>query len=171
MPFLFSVLYVILCGVLSHVIGEAIPRRIFHADRFPFAPWKWERNGAAYEKLHIRAWKDRLPDMSRVMKKMAPKRFPKFPTVDSVQRLIAETCVAEATHAVLCLIAPVIWLFWKNYVGVILSGVVILCNLPFILIQRYNRPTLTALCARLTAREERRRNASTDPIREYRRRT
>ena len=165
MPFLFSVLYVILCGVLSHVIGEAIPRRIFHADRFPFAPWKWERNGAVYEKIRIRAWKDRLPDMSRVMKKMVPKRFPEFPTVDSVQRLIAETCVAEATHAVLCLVAPVIWLFWKNYVGVILSGVVILCNLPFILIQRYNRPTLIALCARLTAREERRRNASIDPIR------
>ena len=165
MPFLFSVLYVIFCGVLSHVIGEAIPRRIFHADRFPFAPWKWERNGAVYEKIHIRAWKDRLPDVSRVMKKMVPKRFPEFPTVDSVQRLIAETCVAEATHAVLCLVAPVIWLFWKNYVGVILSGVVILCNLPFILIQRYNRPTLIALCARLTAREERRRNASIDPIR------
>ena len=165
MPFLFSVLYVIFCGVLSHVIGEAIPRRIFHADRFPFAPWKWERNGAVYEKIHIRAWKDRLPDMSRVMKKMVPKRFPEFPTVDSVQRLIAETCVAEATHAVLCLVAPVIWLFWKNYVGVILSGVVIFCNLPFILIQRYNRPTLIALCARLTAREERRRNASIDPIR------
>ena len=165
MPFLFSVLYVIFCGVLSHVIGEAIPRRIFHADRFPFAPWKWERNGAVYEKIHIRAWKDRLPDMSRVMKKMVPKRFSEFPTVDSVQRLIAETCVAEATHAVLCLVAPVIWLFWKNYVGVILSGVVIFCNLPFILIQRYNRPTLIALCARLTAREERRRNASIDPIR------
>ena len=106
-----------------------------------------------------------MPDVSRVMKKMVPKRFPEFPTVDSVQRLIAETCVAEATHAVLCLVAPVIWLFWKNYVGVILSGVVILCNLPFILIQRYNRPTLIALCARLTAREERRRNASIDPIR------
>ncbi len=165
MPFLFSVLYVIFCGVLSHVIGEAIPRRIFHADRFPFAPWKWERNGAVYEKIHIRAWKDRLPDMSRVMKKMVPKRFSEFPTVDSVQRLIVETCVAEATHAVLCLVAPVIWLFWKNYVGVILSGVVIFCNLPFILIQRYNRPTLIALCARLTAREERRRNASIDPIR------
>ncbi len=165
MPFLFSVLYVILCGVLSHVIGEAIPRKIFHADRFPFAPWKWERNGAVYDKLYIRAWKDRLPDMSRVMKKMVSKRFDGFPTARHVQRLIAETCVAEATHAVLCLVAPVIWLFWKNYVGVLLSGVVILCNLPFIMIQRYNRPDLIALSARLTAREERKRNASIDPIR------
>lgn len=165
MPFLFSVLYVVLCGVLSHIIGEAVPRSIFHADRFPYAPWKWEKNGAVYDKLRIRAWKDKLPDMSKIMPKMFPKRFDAFPTAQNVQKLIAETCVAEATHWVLCLLAPVIWLFWKNHIGVILSGVVIVCNLPFILIQRYNRPALTALCARLTAREERKRNASSDSVR------
>jgi glycosyl-4,4'-diaponeurosporenoate acyltransferase len=153
-----------MCGILAHVIGEAIPRRIFSADRFPYAPWKWERNGAVYEKLGIRFWKDRLPDMSRVCKKMVPKRFEAFPTAEGTERLIAETCVAEATHAVLCLVAPVIWLFWQNSVGVILSGVVIVCNLPFIMIQRYNRPRLIALQKRLTLREERKRNASTDSV-------
>ena len=164
MPLLQSALYVLICGILSHFIGEAVPRRIFHADRFPYSPWKWERNGAIYEKLHIRAWKDKFPDMSKFSKKMVPKRFEQFPTAERVQRLIAETCVAEITHAVLCLVAPVIWFFWKNYIGVILTGVVIFCNLPFILIQRYNRPSLVALCARLTAREERKRNASIDSI-------
>ncbi len=164
MPFVHSVLYVILCGVLSHVIGEAIPRKIFHADRFPFAPWKWEKGGAIYDKFRIRVWKDRLPDMSRVSKKMVPKRFERFPTAADTQRLIAETCVAEATHAALCLAAPVIWFFWKNRIGVLLSGIVALCNLPFIMIQRYNRPALVALGARLTAREERKRNACTDSI-------
>ena len=171
MPFLLSVLYVAVCGVLAHVIGEAIPRRIFLADRFPYSPWKWERNGAIYEKLGIRSWKDRLPDMSRVCKKMVPKRFGAFPTLEQVQRLIAETCVAEATHAVLCVIAPVIWLFWRNAVGVILSGVVIFCNVPFIMIQRYNRPKLIALRVRLTLREERKRNASTDSVCQHRGRT
>ena len=33
----------------------------------------------------------------------------------------------------------------------------VLCNLPFIIIQRYNRPMLVALASRLEAREERRR--------------
>ena len=164
LPFLFSVLYVILCGILAHVIGEAIPRSWFHADRFPYAPWKWERNGAIYDRLHIRAWKDKMPDMSRVFTKMVPKRLERFPTAEGVRRLIAETCVAEATHGVLCLVAPVIWVFWRNWLGVVLSGVVIFCNLPFILIQRYNRPSLEALCARLTAREERKRNEGTDSV-------
>jgi len=165
LPFLFSVLYVLFCGLMAHVIGEAVPRSWFHADRMPYAPWRWERNGTIYDKIGIRAWKDKLPDMSRVVKKMVPKRFDQFPTAEDVRKLIAETCVAEATHIALCLVAPVIWLFWRNYVGVILTVVVVIGNLPFILIQRYNRPSLVALHARLTAREERKRNASADLVR------
>lgn len=162
--FLFSALYVAVCGVLAHVIGESVPRSWFRANQFPYAAWKWERNGEIYDKIHIRAWKDKMPDMSRVLPKMVPKRFEKFPTAEGVRRLIAETCVAEATHVILCLVAPVIWLFWKNWIGVVLSGVVIFCNVPFILIQRYNRPCLEALCDKLIAREERKRNADTDPV-------
>ena len=171
MSLVFTILYVVLCGIMAHVIGEALPRRWFCAERWPYAPWKWERGGAIYDKIGIRAWKDRLPDMSRVVRKMVPKRFDAFPTAEHARKLIAETCVAEATHAVLCFVAPVIWLFWRNYVGVILTAIVIICNLPFILIQRYNRPSLVALYGRLTAREERRRNASTDSVRKYRRGT
>ncbi len=165
MPFLLSVFYVLFCGVMAHVIGEAIPRSWFHADRMPYAPWKWEKNGAIYEKIGIRRWKDKLPDMSRVVKRMVPKRFERFPTAQSVQKLIAETCVAEATHVVLCFVAPVIWLFWRNYIGVILTFTVVIGNLPFILIQRYNRPSLVALHARLASREERKRNANADLVR------
>ena len=162
MPLLLSVFYVLFCGILAHIIGEAVPRRWFHADRFPYAPYQWERNGAVYERIGIRGWKDKLPDMSRVIGRMYPKRFDRFPTAEGVERLIAETCVAEATHVVLCFLSPLTWWFWRTYVGVLLSALVVICNLPFILIQRYNRPHLMALYARLCVREERKRNASTD---------
>ena len=164
MPLLFSVFYVLFCGIMAHVIGEAVPRRWFCAKRFPYAPHKWERNGAVYEGIGIRRWKDKLPDMSRMIGRMYPKRFERFPTAEGVERLIAETCVAEATHMVLCLVAPVIWLFWRTYVGVLLTALVVICNLPFILTQRYNRPHLVALYMRLRAREERKRNASADLV-------
>ena len=164
MAFLKSVLYVLVCGVASHFIGEALPRRWFHHDRFPFKPWKWEKNGTVYEKIRIQDWKDHMPDMSRVMKDMVPKRVGFCPTSEQVRTLVAETCVAEAVHFALCLVAPVIWLFWKNGMGIFLSGVVIVCNLPFIWIQRYNRPTLVAFACRLEAREERKRNACADSV-------
>ncbi len=164
MPFLQSVLYVALLGVLSHIIGEALPRRWFHWEQFPFAAYRWEKNGSIYEKIHIQDWKDHMPDMSRIMKNMVPKRLGMCPTSDDVYLLIQETCVAETVHFFLCLLSPVIYFFWKNKVGIGLSCLVVCCNLPFIMIQRYNRPTLVALAARLKAREERKKNARTHTV-------
>ena len=164
MAFLKSALYVAVLGVLAHFIGEAIPRKWFRHDRFPYRAWRWERNGACYDKLRIRAWKDRLPDMSRIMKDMVPKRVGICPKSTDVWSLVQETCRAEIVHFALCLSAPVIWLFWGNWIGVLLTCLVIFCNLPFILIQRYNRPTLVSLATRLEAREERKRNARTDSV-------
>ena len=157
MPFLISVLYLLFCGIASHLIGEALPRRWFRSDRFPFCPWKWERNGTIYEILHIRNWKDHMPDLSRVRKYMVPKRLSRCPTSAQVRALIAETCVAETVHFALCLTAPVIWLFWRSGTGVLLSGIVIVCNLLFICVQRYNRPALRAFAKRLAEREEKMR--------------
>ena len=105
-----------------------------------------------------------MPDMSRVMKDMVPKRVGLCPTSHDVWVLVRETCVAEIVHVVLCLLAPVIYLFWHNGMGIFLSAVVIICNIPFILIQRYNRPTLVALAQRLEKREERKRNARTHSV-------
>lgn len=164
MALLKSAIYVAALGIASHFIGEAIPRRWFRHDRFPFRAWKWENNGRVYHKIGIKSWKDRLPDMSKIMKDMIPKRVGKTPTSDAVWILVGETCRAEAVHFALCLCAPVICFFWHNAVGVVLTGVVVFCNLPFIIIQRYNRPALVTLAKRLEAREERRRNACADSV-------
>ncbi|MBR3894236.1 MAG: hypothetical protein IKJ35_03710 [Clostridia bacterium] len=160
MAFLYSVLYVAAIGIASHFIGEALPRRWFHYDKFPYRVWKWERGGKIYDALRIRAWKDRVPDMSRIMKDMVPKRVGKTPRAADVWRLVQETCVAEIVHVALCLCAPVIWLFWGNWIGILLGGIFVICNLPFIMIQRYNRLPLASLAERLEKREERRRKAA-----------
>ena len=165
MAFLKSVIYVLVLGIAAHYIGEALPRRWFHWDRFPFRAWKWERSGRIYEKIKIQDWKDHMPDMSRVMKDMVPKRVGMCPTSEDVWILVKETCVAEIVHVALCLLAPGVYLFWRNGMGIFLTGVVIVCNFPFIIIQRYNRPTLAALAQRLKAREERKkRNASSHTV-------
>lgn len=156
-PFAASLLYAAFLGVASHYVGQALPRRWFHHDRFPFALCAWEDNGRIYERrLGIRAWKDKLPDMSRVMKDMLPKRIPRDADSSHVEALVAESCVAEFVHLMLCACAPVIYFFWRNARGVRLTLLYVLCNLPFILIQRYVRPRLLVLAARLRRREARR---------------
>jgi len=167
MAFLKSVLYVMILGIVSHYIGETLPRKWFHWDRFPFRAWKWEKSGLIYEKIRIQNWKDRMPDISRVMKDMVPKRIGLRPTSRDIRILITETCVAETVHFCLCLLAPVIYTFWKNGTGVFLMIVVIACNLPFMMIQRYNRPVLITFAQRLEAREERKKNACVDFVSQY----
>ncbi len=159
MAFWKSCAYFLLIGIASHYIGEALPAKWLKWDRFLFRERKWEKKGEVYERIRIQDWKDHMPDMSRVMKDMVPKKVGICPHSEDVWILVTETCRAEAVHWGICLCAPVIYLFWWNWMGVLLSSILILGNLPFIMIQRYNRPTLIALAKRLEVREERKRNA------------
>lgn len=116
---------------------------------FLFPLFGGEQGGRIYETwFGIRAWKDKMPDMSRVMKDMLPKRLPQGAGEQDIGALVAETCVAELVHVVLCLFAPGIYTFWDNRNGVLLTLFYIFCNIPFILIQRYVRPQLTVLADR-----------------------
>lgn len=142
-------------GVLSHIIGERLPRSWFVPDGYWFRARKWEKKGTVYEKrLHIRAWKDRLPDMSRLMPDMLPKRIDgRHVNADDVDALMRETCVAEAVHLVLFAMAFGCAAIWRSVGGWVVSVVTALCNIPFVLIQRYNRPKLQRLYDKLKRRE------------------
>ena len=62
-----AALYAAALGILAHPVGQALPRRWFDPHRAPYRCRDWEKGGRVYNKLHIRRWKDRLPDMSRLM--------------------------------------------------------------------------------------------------------
>ena len=167
MAFLKSLIYCTVLGIAAYFLGESLPRRWFRADRFPFRPWKWEKEGTVYRRIHVQHWKDHVPDMSRIMKNMVPKRLGVCPTSRQVHILVQETCVAETVHLVLCLFAPPIWFFWHNFIGTALMIAYIGGNLCFVIIQRYNRPALISLAQRLEHREERKKNenaAHSDPV-------
>lgn len=167
MAFVYSVLYVAVLGIAAHFIGEALPDRCLRFDRFPCRLYAWEKNGKIYNKLRIRSWKSHMPDMSRIMKDMVPKKVGKSPTAAHMWVLVRETCRAELTHIGLCVLSLGIYFFWWNWIGVLLSAITVLCNIPFILIQRYNRPAFVSLAKRLEVREEKKRNANTHSVGEH----
>ena len=143
-------------GLLSHFVGEALPRRWFHYDRRPYLPWKWEKNGKIYEqKLHISRWKDLTPDKSQAVRHSVTKSVGSDVTAAHLESLLAETCVAEAVHWTLLVISPV--MFWTMQFPLSIPGFVIydICNLISLIIQRYNRPRLAALLRIERIREER----------------
>lgn len=162
------VLYAVVLALLAHPLGQALPAHFRH-DRFPFRPWKWEKNGRVYTKLAIDKWKTLVPDMSRLFPDMVKKQLPADTgAITAVQAtaLVQETCRAEAVHTASCLLGLAFLWLWPGWGGAAMLAVwVLLANLPFILIQRYNRPRLVRLAALLQKREQRKgvSRAHTDP--------
>ena len=139
-------------GILAHVIGEALPRRWFDASRFPYRAYAFERNGRFYEALGIRKWKNVLPDKSRI----APGTYRKAirgsaqqHSAAHMERLLQETCVAECVHWALLVISPILRFTMESPAAYVMTPLYGLSNLPYIMIQRYNRPRLAVLSARM----------------------
>ena len=152
MAILMSILYIALVGLTAHVVGEALPRAWFHFDRAPYRAFRWERDGAIYQRLNIQRWKDALPDKSRHARGVFKKEIRQTPTAATIERFLQETCVAECIHWVLMLFSPGLLLFLPGTSGIVATALYALSNIPFILIQRYNRPRLLRLYRRLTNR-------------------
>lgn len=129
-------------GVATHFIGEALPRNRFNCRAFPFAPYKWERGGRLYNKLKIEKWKSIMPDKSRYVQSTVRKSVGGDRGAAHMEQLAKETCVAEAVHWGLWLISPVVLLINESPYSWIFCALYGLSNLPFIMIQRYNRPRL-----------------------------
>lgn len=153
--FLLFAFIVVIIGALAFLGGEMLPRKNFDYSAFPYRPFAWEKEGKIYEKLRIRRWKDHLPDMSKHVKTMFAKELISPRDPEYTRRLILETCVAELTHDVLILLSPI----FPHYMTGVWADVAMLLyavgNLPFILIQRYNRPRLVKLMEKQLAAQNR----------------
>lgn len=140
-------LYAAVLGAASFVLGRIVPKRIFRADKFPFKCS--EREARVYKALRVKDWQSKVPDMSRIFKRIMPEKRMNAQTLAQLPRMIEETCVAESTHMLLSVLGLYMMKLWRGICGVIASAVYILVgNLPFIIIQRYNRPRLQRLLAR-----------------------
>ncbi len=148
-------LYVTTLSLLSFVGGRLLPTTCLCADRFPFRPFPAEREGKLYERIAIRHWKDRMPDMSRLCRRIMPSKQLNAGDSSDITRLdamIAETCVAELVHALLSILGFGCVLIRRSAVGWLIACLYALGNLPYIFIQRYNRPRLVRLRERLARR-------------------
>ena len=142
-------------GPVAFFLGQLLPRQNFDYDLPPYSAYKWERGGNIYRLIGIHRWKDAVPDMSRYIRSMVKKKIVIFRDPDYLDALIRETCVAELVHYMLMLLSPIFLIFMSGYPGVIAAAAYCLCNMPFVLIQRYNRPRLVELMERQLATKQR----------------
>ena len=149
--FVYNGLLALVIGVLSAVVGNFIPREHIHYNRFPFREFRFERGGRFYHMLGIEKWKLKLPDISEYIKSVFPKKVEPEAAKDRryFARFAKETCVSELIHFALIFISPVYFILnWDRDWGVAVMVIDIVANIPFIMVQRYNRPRLVRVAER-----------------------
>lgn len=144
-PLLKGVFYLLALSLLAHPVGQALPRRWFSGDRWPWTSAPFEKEGRFWRKLGVHRWKDKVPDMSRLLGDMVKKQLAPDGKTDYAL-LVQETCVAECVHCWLVVLSVGMLFLWKSVWSWALWLVYnLLGNVSFILIQRYNRPRLLRL--------------------------
>lgn len=154
MKIFYAIIYIAILGVVSFPAGRFLPKRLFSGEGFFFASFKWENDGHIYEKLGIKSWHKKAPDMSRIFSRMTKKSIETRPDYEMLLTMVRETCIAELVHWCLFLLGFFIPVIAPCPAGYILfAAYTLFANLPFILIQRYNRPRLKRLMKREKAKK------------------
>ena len=146
--------FLIITGVIAFFAGRLLPKKWFRADLFPYRSYKFEQDGRIYDKLHIRKWQNKEPSMSKILPYMMPAKNLSGDYKKRLPRMLQETCVAELIHTLNCFVGLYCLKLYPGVGGVIILILYItLFNLPFIIIQRYNRPRLMRLAKRVYQNE------------------
>jgi glycosyl-4,4'-diaponeurosporenoate acyltransferase len=142
-------------GSLVGYAFHRMPARWFGHDNAVTKPRRWERDGRVWDDvLRVRRWKDRVPDAGGLfaggMRKRGVSRDP-----EQLARLVVETRRAELVHLAVLAISPVFLLWNPLWLAAVMVTYNIVANVPFMVIQRYNRPRLVRLLAATSRRSTR----------------
>lgn len=126
----------------------SLPLKTFAGDLPFYAVHSWERSGWVYKMLAIKRWKTLLPDggpwLGGFSKKKLAGRDPAY-----IQAFILETRRAEFAHWCMLWCFPVFFLWNPLWACLVMVAYAAAANLPFIIVQRYNRLVLSRIHARM----------------------
>ena len=150
-----------LCFILWPVLQLAaahfchrLPDRVLSPRSWFFRSHDFEDGGRIYQKIfRVRRWKHLLPDgnITRKRPRFRKKHLEDF-SAENLDRFLVESARAELTH---WLAMPFFWVFGFFVPARVIWYMLIyalLANLPCIIAQRYNRPRVQRLLARMKPR-------------------
>lgn len=147
---LHCLIYLAALGAASFLIGRLLAKACrFRPDRFPYRCC--EKEERLYTLLRVSKWQNKLPDMSKILPQAMPAKQLTLGGRTDFSRMVQETCVAELVHFWLCVLGFGCAVIWRGLGGILTGTIYCVANLPFLLVQRYNRPRLLRLAKRLGA--------------------
>lgn len=152
-----SVFWVIIIDILAwtffHLFISALclrlPLPLFLKDSTWLRIFSWEKSGQLWQGLfRVKKWKHVLIDGTVLFKKGYRKKELHGTKTTDLKIFAAETKRAELTHWLSILPAPLFFLWNPLWVGWAMILYAFVFNLPFIIVQRYNRGRITAITRR-----------------------
>jgi glycosyl-4,4'-diaponeurosporenoate acyltransferase len=138
--------------LVSTAVGYAThraPDERFAGDGRLLRARGWERGGRFYEdRLHIKAWKARLPEAGHWFAGGFDKKHLGDGSTAHLEQFVLETRRAEWTHWLLLVTGPCFLLWNPWWLGLVMIAYAVIANGPCILIQRYNRSRLERVLVR-----------------------
>lgn len=114
-----------------------------------FAAFYWEKSGLIYEKCHIKQWKDRLPEAGGLFRDGFSKKSLNGTHAVHFETFVLETKRGELSHW-FQLLSGFLFFLWNPFlVGIVMVIYALAFNMPFIMIQRYNRMRLLRVLQKL----------------------
>jgi len=141
----------------SGYLAHRLPQRTLTALPLVNDSYAWENDGKTYEWIGVRSWKDKLPEAGAFYPEGFSKRRLQGRDAAYLEQFVLETSRAECSHWLTWGLSLTFfaWNPWPIGVVMIIYGAIV--NIPFILIQRYNRCRLTRTL-RILDRQRRRRH-------------
>jgi glycosyl-4,4'-diaponeurosporenoate acyltransferase len=141
--FSFNFVIFIFLSLIITYLSNKVSKKIYNHKSWVYRTREWEKNGDFYdEKLKVKKWKKRVPELGDFVKGVFPKKYIKEYTTEYLSEYLLESCKAELTHWAIIFSALVFALWndlWDAAAMLVISAVL---NIPFIVIQRYNRPRI-----------------------------
>ncbi len=154
---LLAVLIVVAIDGLTASVCRLLPAKVADCNKKIYHVSLKEKK--FYEKLKIRAWKDRVPELGHLTG-FRKDKIPDPKSLECIDRFLLEVCYGELGHFVSMFTSFLLLLFfptkriWLAF-AIPVATVSALLNLPSFMIQRYNWYKLQALRKSLVKRQSR----------------
>ena len=144
LPVFWTVIIDIGAWLFFHLSISAIclklPLSTFQYDTFWARIYSWEKSGDLWQRLfRVKTWKSKVIDGASLFKNGYEKKALHGISEKDLQTFSEETKRAELTHWLSILPAPLFFLWNPLWAGWVMIVYAFVFNLPFIIVQRYNR--------------------------------
>lgn len=126
----------------SGLVAHRLPARLLVALPVVSRSYDCERAGRVYRRLGIRSWKGHLPEGGAFFPGGFSKRRLHSHAIGYLERFALETTRAECSHWLAWGLSLTFFAWNPWQVGVVMVIYGAASNVPFILVQRYNRARL-----------------------------